>query len=1092
MRKIKRIIPILLTLLLAVSAFTSASAVTPQSLRIPTYTITDCEWDENGRIISETAHDTNGNPALNSRGFYKAEYTWDELGNPLTETYTGLNGELVTTDTGYAKVVFTYENNSRKIPHLIAEERYAADGGRAVIPGSYSYRLDNWKEDQIVSTSYYDAEGNLTQPTGGYAQILYEVEEDENVQVITKRYLDADGAPLIGGEGGAKVVYIYAKNETAAVNARVDNMGLGMMLAVVGMAQEGVPNLMPESSRGELYDTTGQNWKEKRQPMLLSTEIFGADDSSTLGAKRWHREIRSYDDKGNLTRVDFTGTDGEPVISATTYASVVNTYDEYNRVIQIDYLDCEGNLIKMLNGYARVTYEYYGGGDTVHYIRYFGADGERTMNITGVSMIEFEYDGEDFDRRETYYDILDEYTLCDGGYARIEWKLEDPGDHYDKGIVTWVVDPDGMRWEKVFGTDMKLINRKAGYSGFENFRNGNGQIIRRVYYDDNWLPARDDEYQYAEIDYQYDSDDPEDPAVYEAYFDKDGNPCEGITGAYARSMVYGGPKKNLLLEEAFYDAEGNPDTNVTTGAHKAVYTFDKNLLQTSVHYYNADGTASATRTGEAAMMREYNNRGNLLWEVTFGDDGNLATVNGTNAAQVHSYDYAGHHTGEKFFDAEGNPVTNSKGYACAIYEYDAMGNISSIAYYNAENMPTLVNCRAKVERTYDNAHHMTYELNIGTSGRPVLLNDGYAAQRITYDPETGMTTKVEYMDTDEKPVMLPLGYASYEVKYDTTGNLILRAYYDTDGNLVAPSTPGYAKLERQTDAQGRVTEEAYYNADGTLLLNRDGYAVTQTKYETNKTTLTYLDENRELADTAFGYAVKETITDYRGNVLSIAYYGSQNEPVTIADGYHKEERTWDTDGHQLSEKYTDANGDPAECPDGYAAFICEYDLNGNTTREVYYGADGKVTKVTAGAAEVRREYDGDNHLLNERYFDETGAPYMLRGDYAATECTYDAQGNLLTEAFYGVDGEAVISTKGYALKTNTYDIRGHLLTEEYSDGKGGLLTQTSGYARKEQTWDKHGNLLSEAWFDAENKPALRENSYGYKSYKYDNHNNCTE
>ena len=277
-----------------------------------------------------------------------------------------------------------------------------------------------------------------------------------------------------------------------------------------------------------------------------------------------------------------------------------------------------------------------------------------------------------------------------------------------------------------------------------------------MYKDDQWEPVRNDEKQYAWIEYTYGSNDIEDPAIFEAYFDEFGNPTEEISGAYARSMVYGGPKKNLLLEEAFYDADGNPDTSITTGAHKATYTYDRNLLQTSVHYYNADGTLSATRTGEAAMMREYNSKGSLLWEAIFGDDGNLMAVNGTNAVQVHSYDYAGHHSGEKFFDAEGNPVTNSNGYACAVYEYDNQGNITAIAYYNAENMPTLVSGRARVEREYDNAHNMTYEMNIGTNGRPVMLRDGYAARKQAYDLETGTTTKVEYLDANSLETIIKL------------------------------------------------------------------------------------------------------------------------------------------------------------------------------------------------------------------------------------------------------------------------------------------------------------------------------------------------
>ena len=137
MKKLIRVIPVLLILTMLLSTVSGASAaVTPQSLRIPAYSLTDCEWDEAGQLISETAHDADGNPVINSRGFYRADYTWDANGNPLTETYTGLSGEAVVADGGYAKAVYTYENDTKGVPHIVAEDRYAADGGRADIPGS--------------------------------------------------------------------------------------------------------------------------------------------------------------------------------------------------------------------------------------------------------------------------------------------------------------------------------------------------------------------------------------------------------------------------------------------------------------------------------------------------------------------------------------------------------------------------------------------------------------------------------------------------------------------------------------------------------------------------------------------------------------------------------------------------------------------------------------------------------------------------------------------------------------------------------------------------------------------------------------------
>ena len=86
-----------LILLLTAALFTGALAETAQAAQapveaaetamfvLPAFTQTDCEWDGQGNLIRETAHTLDGAPAVNSRGFARAEYTWDAQGNLLTE-----------------------------------------------------------------------------------------------------------------------------------------------------------------------------------------------------------------------------------------------------------------------------------------------------------------------------------------------------------------------------------------------------------------------------------------------------------------------------------------------------------------------------------------------------------------------------------------------------------------------------------------------------------------------------------------------------------------------------------------------------------------------------------------------------------------------------------------------------------------------------------------------------------------------------------------------------------------------------------------------------------------------------------------------
>ena len=798
----------LLVSLLVFTACASAAETQQNVLSYPDLTQVSSEWAEDGTLTGETFTDLNGAPAVNNRGFYRSSFTWDEYGNKLSEAYYGLNGELtVNKDLGYARAVYTYFVDSDDEPHLLTEDRYDASGNRADIPGMYSYRRDTWQSgDVVLSSEFFDANGNLTRPAGGYAQILYQYEQEDGYIVVTKTYHDADGSPLIGTEGGYKVVSIYTTRHYLIEKQRIEYNALDMMI--------------PEQVQTDRADT---------EQLKLSTAIYDADGNRTLGSSRWHKEENTYDIRGNLIRTDYTDMNYEPILAYEGYASVSHTYDDKDRIIESDYYGIDGNLIKTTTGYAKVTFEYYEDSNWIHYETYYGTDDQRTMTTYGYSRSEHEYHGKGFDYRITYYDTVDEYTMCLNGYARIEFLYMDYPPT-DENQLLWDLYTDYIIREQYFGPDMELIEIKAGYAGLENERNRNGQVLSTTYMDKNWKPVRNNERQLASIRYQYASSRYEAPPVYEEYFDKDGNPCESTDGCYARRMTYGGPQENLLLSEEFLDAKGGADVNVTTGAHRAVYAYNGNTVQTSVRYYDAAGKPFKSNNGYASLYREYTSAGSLIWEATLDENGDPVTVGGRCAAQVHSYDYSGHHTAETYFAADRSVLTQSEGYASVYYTYDLDGNITSITYYNSEHKPVPVNGAARIERQYDRKHHIISEAYFGADLQPVLTSEGYASRAMTYDDLTGQMNRMTYMDKAGKPVVISSGYATFEMRYDINGNMLTRAYYDADGNPVNPPSVGYARFERKCDDTGNVLEEASYDADGSLIENMDRYAVLVQEY----------------------------------------------------------------------------------------------------------------------------------------------------------------------------------------------------------------------------------------------------------------------
>ena len=471
-KQVRIAILICAVLLLSMCFFTGASA--EEFLSFPEITETDCVWDENGNLINETAHDLNGAPAINRRGFFRAVYTWDSHGNMLSESYYGLNGEPVTTDKGYARAQYTYFTDVNNKSHILTEDRYAEDGGRADISGEYSYRRDEWDQFGMLSSRYFNANGELTRPSGGYAQILCERKEEDGQIIVIQRYQDADGSPLTGTEGGEVIVSAYSSQPFLLGEIEVEHLDYDMMIPVAVQGEDSA----------YVY-------------LLMSRRIYTADDHKVLGTGRWFHMENTYDSRANLLRTDYYGTEDEPILASSGYASVVHVYDDRDRTIETDYLDVEGTLTKVLTGYAKVTFEYYEN-DRIHYETYYGADDQRTMTTYGYSMAEYEYYGDHFDWRVTYYDTVDEYTMCLEGFARQERIFQRYRPSGDEGGL-WALYPDIVTEERYYGTDLQLIPVKAGHAGRINEVNGSGQILKTIYMDVNWQPVRNDEVQYASI-----------------------------------------------------------------------------------------------------------------------------------------------------------------------------------------------------------------------------------------------------------------------------------------------------------------------------------------------------------------------------------------------------------------------------------------------------------------------------------------------------------------------------------------------------------------------------------------------------------------
>ena len=121
MKQAKKWGGLLLALILAAAAGYAADAENKPMLSIPAFTETDCVWDENGHLISETARGLNGGPALNSRGFMVSARSTCESKSANTSYVLKAMGFSDRRASSCIRVCFSYRNTIAEVDAFLKE-----------------------------------------------------------------------------------------------------------------------------------------------------------------------------------------------------------------------------------------------------------------------------------------------------------------------------------------------------------------------------------------------------------------------------------------------------------------------------------------------------------------------------------------------------------------------------------------------------------------------------------------------------------------------------------------------------------------------------------------------------------------------------------------------------------------------------------------------------------------------------------------------------------------------------------------------------------------------------------------------------------
>ena len=233
----------------------------------------------------------------------------------------------------------------------------------------------------------------------------------------------------------------------------------------------------------------------------------------------------------------------------------------------------------------------------------------------------------------------------------------------------------------------------------------------------------------------------------------------------------------------FVDRNGNVTVAANLGyAVSVTEKKDRGLL---IRYYDEKGEPVRRIPGYYAILREYDDCGNVIKTTFLNREGNPCNTGEGYAVEERNYDESGKLITSRYYGADGKPVcTPQYGYGM-ICEYDEYGN-------------------SRVTLT-------------DTDGKAMKTEAGYASFTCRYGTTDGSENKITedylYFDENGEPVALSLGQYGIHKEYNEFGQGIVTTYLGADGEPAA-SNKGYATVVRTYGADNNVVTERYYDEKG--------------------------------------------------------------------------------------------------------------------------------------------------------------------------------------------------------------------------------------------------------------------------------------
>ena len=301
------------------------------------------------------------------------------------------------------------------------------------------------------------------------------------------------------------------------------------------------------------------------------------------------------------------------------------------------------------------------------------------------------------------------------------------------------------------------------------------------------------------------------------------------------------------IYEAYYDKDGNPAyTSQGYAARRCSYNSADRV--TEVKYLDEGDKPVITTYGYAEIRYEYDDKMNLIKEAYFDTEGEPIALEKGYSEILYSYDDRGNRSEYRYCDAEGNIVAQPNGIGMIRYKYDEKHRWIRCEYYDQEKNKLILASGYCTEEREVNEDGLTAVIRfLGPVDELVLGAELYAEIHYFYDQQKRVIRQ-EYYDIDGKRTLTNFGISALVYERDSNGNAINEQYFGVNDERIL-NTLGIGEVRRKFNSLNQKVSEEYYGTDGEPVIISEKYSIVDYTY----------DENGKL--------IKRTYKDAAGNVV---------------------------------------------------------------------------------------------------------------------------------------------------------------------------------------------------------------------------------